>query len=147
MKKIVFYPLLLIFAIGLLSCGNRENNTITNETTENNIINHSDFDSFWADFQKYMAEKNFEELKKMTVFGSDAISEDFYDSYFINDALIESIVATEATDLYAGEMTTREFSLEEVAVSDDGEVFGSAIFLYFEKVDGSWKLVYMMAAG
>ncbi len=121
--------------------------------TEETVKNHSDWNSFWADFQKAVKDDNESAAKSMTKIGDMISEKDWNENYsFYFPEMKDHILATgpEGVEPEDGGEQFKELRTlwkSESGEDDEGNVYESALGLYFDKVDGNWKLVMFFAAG
>ncbi len=167
MKKLILgFSILCI----LFSCNNekptdkRSNTEITKSATNTDqdqkkapaTTDEQSWDSFWAKFQNAVVKGNKEDVKKLTHFGALTEKElnDMYDGFFGGDYSSYFAKAT-AKDAKADESTFEgveatnlmRFEIYESGEDEEGNEYESGISYYFGKIDGSYRLVYIVAAG
>lgn len=153
-------------SFGIFSCNQNEKAADTNNKLEGDAIektvnqstkvdkkNYTDFNLFWVDFQKHIAEDAIEKLKKMSKFGVGNLRQQFYEEDYpsvVSKELKGKLAKTKAADVLVEEDSpvgkARVFAHEESSTFE-GEEYESGIYFYFLKIEGSWKFVAMSAAG
>ena len=130
------------------------NQTDTEITTPAPSIENETWDAFWSKFQVAVANDDMKTLATLAHFSDWIKEEDFEDeiSSFITAELKTVIANTKAADISLSEFPEedlpeyREISWSESSIVE-GEEYGTALFLYFAKIDGQYKLVGSLAAG
>ncbi len=151
MKNIIqLFPILgLIF---LISCGGTQENPTTDENTPTEIQSET-WSDFWSKFQAASASKNLAAVKQLCHFGEHLQEKDIdqmFDVYF-NEDMLALIAGTQAAEVPTSEDMgideERIISLNESGEDEEGNIYESALMLYFGKKDGKFGLSMLFAAG
>lgn len=155
MKNTIYY-ILGVCSFLMISCANPANEAETNANNENEIVESADeWQTFWASFQTAVASKDVQAVEKLCVwsdaFDKNAFTEG-YEMYFsatmsefIAKSSAEAVPQTEDAPM-EGATEKRTLQLLETGETD-GEIYESALMLYFGKRDGKYGLIGWMAAG
>lgn len=109
------------------------------------------WESFFGEFQKAAAAKDGKALAELTQIGEeiDQGTFDMLSDTFMTQEVLDALAKAEPSSIKPKDedgTEVYEFSWSETAMVD-GEEMGSALFFYFKKVDGKFKLFRLLAAG
>lgn len=156
--------LLILSAITLLfACNNIQNEENEAEKEQEVSVKEEDpkpkegnWDEFWSEFQNAVVNGDKKAVKQLTHFGgiTEAELEDIYESFFGGEYKAYFEKGT-AADAKANESTfdgveasdIMRFEVYESGEDEEGNEYESGVSYYFGKVAGSYKLVYIVAAG
>ncbi|MGB0863092.1 MAG: hypothetical protein ACPG19_09430 [Saprospiraceae bacterium] len=157
MKKIP-YLIFGVLSLFVISCTNSTNEEAT--VTENESIittPESNWRTFWTTFQAAVNNKDVEMTKELCIWSEsfdEAAFNDQYEMYF-NSEMREFIGKTKADAVpetpdapmnHATKLRTFQL-LETTEDEENGEVYESALMLYFGKKGEKYGLIGWMAAG
>lgn len=156
MKNIIFLALLTL----VLSCDNqsgKETKPVDSPSTSKQETEAQIWASFWSDFQAAVAADDMGKVGSMCHFTESTIQQEEFEemfSIFFHDDLKDVIENTPANqvELKDNDMTNaggkmREISWSEEFTDDDGVEYGTALYLYFAKKDGEYRMIDWMSAG
>ncbi len=115
---------------------------------------HGTWEAFWPDFQKAALAKDRAALRTVTYIGGE-IDEALFEelvTVFLNDEMLGVIERADAGEVGVTEGTPggddelREINFTSATTRDGGDV-EFAVFFYFKKIDGKYKLFRILAAG
>jgi hypothetical protein len=157
MKNTIYF-LLSVCSFLVISCASPANEAETNASNESeNVIVElvDDWQTFWTSFQTAVASKDVEAVEKLCVWSDEFDENSFMDSYemYFNPtmrAFIAKNPAAEVTETEDAPMenATEKRTLQLLETGEaDGEIYESALMLYFGKKGEGYGLIGWMAVG